>query len=69
MILVFTIQLASIRPFDNPKKSYTPVCSFIDVPVCKQIIRINGMQITQIERIYADLFYQRLSVKSASSAF
>ena len=33
------------------------------------IIRINGTQITQIERIYADFFYQRLSVKSASSAF
>ena len=35
----------------------------------RMIIRINGTQITQIEQIYADFFYQRLSVKSPSSGF
>jgi len=33
------------------------------------MIKINGTQMTQIERICTDFFYQRLSVKSASSAF
>ena len=32
----------------------------------RMIIRIDGTQITQIERIYADFFCQRLSEKSAS---